>query len=327
MRRRDFIQGIAIAAATWPLAARAQQSALPVIGWLSPRSPDSDLDRLSAVRQGLKEAGYIEGQNVAIEADWANSQYDRLPALAAELVGRQVAVIIAAGTPATYAAKDATTTIPIVFNVGGDPVADGLVKSLNRPGGNLTGVAVLAIELVAKRLQLLHELLPTATVVALLVNPTNRFAAERETKAAQEAALSLGLQLHILHASSTGDIDAAFGKLVELRAGGLVVGTDPFVTTQESQIALLAARHAVPTIYVWRESLMAGGLMSYGPSLADSYRQVGIYVSRILKGEKPADLPVQQAVKLELILNLKIARALGLSVPLPLLGRADEVIE
>jgi putative tryptophan/tyrosine transport system substrate-binding protein len=326
MRRREFI-AVVSGAAVWPVAARAQQHVLPAIGFLSPGSPDADLRRLGGVRQGLKEVGYIDGQNVTIEYRGAGGQIDRLPALAADLVRREVAVIIAVAATATNAAKDATTTIPIVFDVGVDPVAEGFVTSLNRPGGNVTGVLVLSVELVAKRLQILHELLPTAAVVALLVNPTNRFVTEPETKIVQETARSLGLQLHLLQASSTVDIDAAFEKLVEVRAGGLVVSVDPFLTNRTAQIVALAARHAVPTIYGWRESAMAGGLMSYGTSLDDSYRQTGIYVARILKGDKPTDLPVQQMVKVEMILNLKTAKALGLAFPVTLLGRADEVIE
>ena len=238
-----------------------------------------------------------------------------------------MAVIIAVAATATNAAKGATTTIPIVFDVGVDPIAEGFVTSLNRPGGNVTGVLVLSVELVTKRLQTLHELLPTSSVVALLVNPTNRFVTEPETKLMQEAARSLGLQLHLLQSNSPADIDAAFEKLVEVRAGGLVISVDPFLTNQQSQIVALAARHAVPTIYGWRESALAGGLMSYGTSLDDSYRQTGIYVARVLKGDKPTDLPVQQMVRVEMVLNLKTAKALGLMFPITLLGRADEVIE
>jgi putative ABC transport system substrate-binding protein len=327
MKRRDFITLLGATAAMWPRAARAQQSAMPVVGFLSPGSPEADLRRLSGVRKGLKELGYIDGQNVTIEYRGAGGQIDRLPALAAELVRREVAVIIAVAATATNAAKGATSTIPIVFDVGVDPIAEGLVTSLNRPGGNVTGVVVLSVELVTKRLQILNELLPASSVVALLVNPTNRFVTEPETKLMQEAARSLGLQLYLLQANSAADIDAAFEKLVEVRAAGLVVSVDPFLTNQQSQIVALAARHAVPTIYGWRESALAGGLMSYGTSLDDSYRQTGIYVARILKGDKPTHLPVQQVVRVEMVLNLKTAKGLGLTFPITLLGRADEVIE
>jgi putative ABC transport system substrate-binding protein len=314
------------AAAASPLAARAQQL-MPVIGYLSAGSPESDELRLTGFRQGLNETGYVEGQNVAIEYRWAPGRYDRLPALAADLVRRQVSVIVAAGIPPTFAAKAATSTIPIVFNQGVDPVEFGLITSLNRPGGNITGVAILTAELAGKRLQLLHELVPTAAVIAVLVNPTNAAATESETRNLQDAARSFRLQLHILQASTPSEIDSAFGTLVELHAGALIVSTDRLFVNHRAQIVALAARHAVPAIYVWREFAEAGGLMSYGTDLADSYRRTGIYTGKILKGAKPADLPVEQVVKVELVINLTTAKALGLTIPLPLLGRADEVIE
>ncbi len=326
MRRRNLVALVTGATIAWPLAVRAQPL-MPVIGYLSNGSPESDnAIRLTAFRQGLNETGYVEGQNVAIEYRWARGQNDRLPALAADLVGRRVIVIVAGGAPPALAAKAATSAIPIVFNVG-DPIEFGLVASLNRPGGNLTGVANLTAELAAKRLDLLHELLPTAAVVAVLVNPTNPANAESETRNLRDAAPSLGLKLHILRASTVSEIDEAFGTLVEFRVGALVVSGDQLFTNRREQIVALAARHGVPAIYNWREFAAAGGLMSYGNDLADSYRQAGIYTGKILKGAKPADLPVQQAVKVELVINLKTAKALGLTVPLTLLGRANEVIE
>jgi putative ABC transport system substrate-binding protein len=326
MRRRDFITLIGGAAATWPLAARAQQPAMPVIGFLGTRALGDDLYLLSAFRRGLKEAGYVEGQNVAIEYRFAENQYDRLPALAADLVRRQVAVIAANGR-AAQAAKEATATIPIAFVAGFDPVEVGLVASLNRPGGNITGVSILDVELGPKRLELLHELVPAATSIVLLVNPTDPARAETTSKELQAAAHSLGLQLHILHASTDRDFDTVFARLVQLGAGGLVIGGEPFFNSRSQQLGALTMRHAVPTIYQLRAFAAAGGLMSYGASLTDAYRLVGVYTGQILKGVKPADLPVQQATKVELIINLKTAKALGLTVPLPLLGRADEVIE
>ena len=326
MRRRNLVALVTGATIAWPLAVRAQPL-MPVIGYLSNGSPESDnAIRLTAFRQGLNETGYVEGQNVAIEYRWARGQNDRLPALAADLVGRRVIVIVAGGAPPALAAKAATSAIPIVFNVG-DPIEFGLVASLNRPGGNLTGVANLTAELAGKRLDLLHELLPTAAVVAVLVNPTNPANAESETRNLRDAAPSLGLKLHILRASTVSEIDEAFGTLVEFRVGALVVSGDQLFTNRREQIVALAARHGVPAIYNWREFAAAGGLMSYGNDLADSYRQAGIYTGKILKGAKPADLPVQQAVKVELVINLKTAKALGLTVPLTLLGRANEVIE
>ena len=280
----------------------------------------------TAFRQGLKEAGYVEGHNVAIEHRWAEEHYDRLPALATDLVRRQVAMIVAGGTPAALAAKAASSTIPIVILVGVDPVQIGLVAGLNRPGGNVTGLAVLGVELAAKRLEVLHELLRTSAVVALLVKP-NTPITKPETKGVRDAARSLGLQLHVLDASTEGEIDAAFEKLIELRAGGLLVSVDGFLLNQRNQIVALAARHAVPAIYGLREFAAAGGLMSYGTDLADGFRQVGVYAGKILKGAKPADLPVQRVVRVEFVVNLKTAKTLGLTFPITLLGRADEVIE
>jgi putative ABC transport system substrate-binding protein len=326
LKRREVIKLIGCATAAWPLTARAQQP-MPVIGYLSTGSPEPDDFRLIAFRQGLAETGYVEGQNVAIEYRWAPAQYDRLPALAADLVRRQVTVIAAAGIPPTFAAKAVTSTIPIAFLAGVDPVEFGLIASLNQPGGNITGVAILTAELAAKRLELLHELVPRAAVIALLVNPADPAATEAETRNLQDAVRSLGLQLHILPASTANEIDSAFETLVELRAGALVVSTDPLFTNQRAQIVALAASHAVPAIYVWREFATAGGLISYGTDLTDTYRQLGIYTGKILKGAGTADLPVQQIVKIELVINLTTAKALGLTIPLTLSGRADEVIE
>jgi putative ABC transport system substrate-binding protein len=328
MRRREFISLLGGGAAAWPLAARAQQPAMPVIGFLGGASPDRWVGRLRAFHQGLSETGYVVGRNLAIEYRWAEGQNDRLPSLAAELVGRQVSVIAAPGSvPAALAAKAATTTIPIVFEIASDPVELGLVASLPRPGGNITGVTSLNAQVGPKRLELLHELVPTATVVGLLVNPTNPNEAEPTTKNLQAAARSLGLEMHVLHASAEGDFDAAFATIIQLQAGALAIGTDPLFTSRLEQLAALTVRHAVPTVYQFREFTAAGGLMSYGGSLTDTFRAAGVYTGRILKGDKPADLPVQQTTKVELFLNLKTAKALGLTVPIPLLGRADEVIE
>src|SRR5262244_3335399 len=287
-----------------------------------PRSIRESLESQPLSGLVLAEAGYVEGQSVAIEFRWAQNQYDQLPALAADLVRRRVDVIVATGGPAALAAKAASGTIPIVFRLAADPVAAGLVASLSRPGGNVTGVTSLNLEVGPKRLEFLHELVPTATIMAALVNPTNPSNAEMLSRDLQATARLLGLQLHLLHASSDADIDAVFGTLTELRAGGLVIGTDALFTSRDEKLAALALRYRIPTIYQWREFVAAGGLMSYGGSFADSYRLAGVYTGRILKGEKPADLPVQQATKLELFINIKTARALGITVPLPLLSRA-----
>jgi putative ABC transport system substrate-binding protein len=300
---------------------------MPVIGFLNSGSAREYSEQSAAFQQGLQEAGYRAGQNVAIEYRWAEGQYDRLPALATELVRRQVSVLAATGgIPTAQAAKAATATIPIVFSTAVDPVEAGLVTSLSRPGGNLTGVTNLSVEVGPKRLELIHELVPTASIIALLTNPTNPNA-EIVSRDAQEAARTLGLQLRVLNASADRDFETAFATLLQVRAGALLIGADPFFQSRSAQLAGLALRHAVPTIYQYREFAAAGGLMSYGGSLTDSYRQVGVYAGRILKGEKPADLPVQRYTKVELIINLKTAKALGLTVPLPLLTRADEVIE
>jgi len=326
VKRRDFITLAGGTALAWPVVARAQQSAMPVIGFLGTRAPGEDPQLLAAVRQGLKEAGYVEGQNVAMAYRFAENQYDRLPALAADLVRRRVAVIVANGR-AAQAAKEATATIPIAFVAGFDPVEVRLVASMNRPGGNITGVSILDVELGPKRLQLLHELIPTATIMAALVNPSDPARADITSKELQAAAHSLGLQLHVLHASTDRDFDTVFARMVELRAGGLVIGGEPFFNSRSEQLGALTIRHAVPTVYQLRTFAAAGGLMSYGGSLTDAYRLLGVYAGRILKGAKPADLPVQQATKVEMVINLKTAKALGLTVPQSLLGRADEVIE
>jgi ABC-type uncharacterized transport system substrate-binding protein len=326
LRRRDFITLLG-GAATWPLAAHAQQPGMPVIGFLNSGSPDADGDRMRAYRQGLTETGYVEGRNVTIEYRWADGQNDRLPSMAADLVRRGVNVIVTGGTPATLAAKAATTTIPIVFILSTDPVEAGLIASLNRPGGNLTGVTGLNVELAPKKLELLHDLLPAVTIIALLVNPTNVIAAKNQSRAVQAAARTLGLQLHVLHASTERDFDPVFASLVQLRAGALVIGSDLFFTSRSEQLAALTVRHAVPSVYQFREFVAAGGLMSYGGNITDWGHQGGIHTGRILAGAKPAELPVQQATKVELFINLKTAKALGLTFPITLLGRADEVIE
>src|SRR5882757_2233625 len=329
MQRRGFITLLGGAAVTWPLAARAQQKAMPVVGVLSTGSPgpSSAAPLLAAFRQGLSETGYVEGQNVAIEYCWAEGHYDRLPALAADLVGRKVDLIMASSPPSALAAKSATSTIPIVFRHGGDPVGDGLVASLARPGGNLTGVSQLGdAGLTAKRLELLSELVPRAGVIALLVNP-NSSTAERVIQEVQQAARAKGVQLHVLKASSETEIDAAFASLIELHAGALVVSADPFLSSRREQFVALASRHAVPSIYAWREFAVSGGLISYGASLISAFRLLGTYAGEVLKGANPAEMPVQQATKFELVINIKTAKSLGLTVPPPLLVQADDVIE
>jgi putative ABC transport system substrate-binding protein len=324
IKRRAFITLLG-AAAAWPVVARAQQPAMPLVGFLNSRGRGEDPRLLAAFHEGLKEAGYVEAYNLAIEYRFAEGQNDRLPAMAADLVRRQVAVIAANG-PAVVAAKAATTTIPIISSVGLDPVELGLVGSLSQPGGNLTGVTALFDEVGPKRLELLHELAPSATIIALLLNPTYP-SAEKQATDLQAAARTLGLQLHVLHASSERDFDGIFATLGQMSAGALVIGNDPFFNSRSERLAALSVRHAVPTIFQNREFAVAGGLMSYGTNLADTYRLVGIYTGRILSGEKAADMPVQQVTKLELVINLKTAKALGITVPLPLTGRADEVIE
>jgi putative ABC transport system substrate-binding protein len=327
LRRRDFITLLGGAAAAWPLAARAQQVGMPVIGFLSARSSSESSQHVGAFRQGLSAAGYVEGQNVAIEYRWAEGRYDLLPMLASELAAQPVSVIAATGgNVAAVAAKSATSTIPIVFVVGDDPVKLGLVAALNRPGGNLTGMSVFTTELGTKRLELLNELVPTGIVFGLLMNPSYQGAAN-EAVSVQTAARAFGRPLAILHASSEREIDAAFAALVDDKVGALMVDADALFVSRRDQLVAQAARHAIPAIYDLRDYVAAGGLMSYGASLVDAYRQVGMYTGRILKGEKPADLPVQQAVKVELVLNLKTAKSLGLTFPITLLGRADEVIE
>jgi putative ABC transport system substrate-binding protein len=325
MRRREFITLLGGAAAAWPLAARAQQDALPVIGFLNGASAWEYSRFVAAFRQGLTEAGSVENKNVIIEYRWAEGHYDRLPVLAADLVRRQVAVIVA-NSPAAVAAKATTTTIPIVFTTSADPVQLGLVASLNRPGGNLTGVTTLGAEVGSKRIELVHELIPSAAIVGLLLNPTFPDA-EAQMRNMQAAARTLGLKVHAQYARSEREIDDAFATLVQRGAGALVIGIDPFFTTRSEQLAALALHYRLPAVYQYREFAEAGGLMSYGTSLSDTYRRAAVYAGQILKGAKPSDLPVQQAAKLELIINLKTARTLGLTVPLPLLGRADEVIE
>ena len=327
MRRREFITLFGGAAAL-PLAARAQQPAMPVIGYLGSASADLYANALRAFRQGLNETGYVEGRNVTIEYRWADSQNDRLPALVADLVRRQVNVIASPGsTPAALAAKAATATIPVVFQIGTDPVAAGLVDSLARPGGNVTGVTTLNTELAPKRLELLRELIPTANIIALLVNPTSPFIAKNISSDLQSAARTFGMQLHILNASTERDFDTVFATLVQLRASALVIAPDAMFISRSEQLGALTLRHGVPAITQFREFAAAGGLMSYGASNTDAARQVGVYTGRILKGEKPANLPVQQSTKVELTINMKTAKALGLTVPPALLARADELIE
>jgi putative tryptophan/tyrosine transport system substrate-binding protein len=327
MRRRNFIAGLASTTAALPLAARAQQATMPVIGYLGPESPAVFASRVTAFRQGLGETGYVEGRNVAIEFRWAEGQHNRLPALAADLVARRVAVIVApGGAPGALAAKSATTTIPIVFEMGADPVAIGLVGNLNRPEGNLTGVSSLNVQVTPKRLEILHDVVPAAAEIAVLVNPTSP-TTDSQLRNLQAAARALGLQLHVLHASTERDFDAVFVSLLQLRAGGLVVASDGFFATHSEQLAALTVRHAVPAIHQSRDFAIAGGLMSYAGSFLESHRQAGIHTGRILKGDKPSDLPIHQVTKVELFINLKTAKALGLDVSPTLLARADEVIE
>jgi len=323
--RRELLAALGTAVA-WPLAVRAQQPAMPVIGFLNTASPGAYAARLRAFHQGLSETGYADGRNVAIAYRWAEGQSERLPELAADLVAQRVNVITGANIAAALAAKAMTTTIPIVFAISVDPVEVGLVASLNRPGGNITGATTLGAELGPKRLELLHEVIPAASNVAFLVNPTAPIA-ESLTRDMQEGARALGLQLYVLHASTEHDFDTVFATLAGVNAGALVISTDPFFNSQSERLAHLASRHAVPAIFSYREFAAAGGLMSYGGSFTEAYRLAGIYTGRILNGEKAADLPVQQSTKVELILNLKTARALGITVPLPLSGRADEVLE
>jgi putative ABC transport system substrate-binding protein len=327
VKRRKFI-GVVGAAVAWPLAARGQQpDKLPVVGYLGPESAVVFASRVRAFRQGLGETGFVEGRNVAIEFRWAEGQHNRLPVLAADLVARQVDVIVApGGAPGALAAKSATTTIPIVFEMGADPVAIGLVGNLHRPGGNLTGVSSLNVQVTPKRLEILHEVVPAASEIAVLVNPTSPTAAP-QLRNLQATARALGLQLHVLHASAERDFETAFATLLQLRAGGLVVSSDGFFATHSEQLAALTIRHAVPAIHQSRDFTIAGGLLSYAGSFVESHRQTGVYTGRILKGERPADLPVQQVTKVELFINLRTAKALGITFPLTVLGRADEVIE
>ena len=327
MRRRDFITLLGSAAAAWPLTARAQQPTMPVVGFLNQGSPKSDANFAAIFRKALRELGYVEGQNVAIEYRWAEGRYDQLPELATELVRRKVSVIAAAYAAATLAAKAATSVIPIVFLTGTDPVRSGLVPSLNRPGGNVTGVAIFNVLTGAKRLGLLHDLLPAARTFAVLMNPANPLVSEPYLKDVQTAARTLGLQIVVLPASTDREIDNGFATLVDQRIEALMVATDAFLSSRQDHILALAARHAIPAIYDRRETVVAGGLMSYGTDFADTYRQHGVYVARILKGEKPADLPVQQPTKFMFVLNLKTAKTLGVTIPPDVLSIADEVIE
>ena len=326
MNRRELLMLLLGGALTVAPALRAQQKAMPVIGYLTSASPGPDAPYVAAFRQGLSETGYVEGQNVAIEYRWAEGRYDRLPGLAADLVGRKVDVIVIGGTPGIQAAKNATSTIPIVFSTG-DPVERGLVASLARPGGNLTGVSIMLTELMPKRLDLLSQLVPQTGVIALLVNPNNAIVAEPMTRNVQEAARAKGLQLHIVKAGTESEIEAAYATLIQLHDGAIVVGPDPLFDNRSEQLVAMAARYAIPAIYVWRDFAAAGGLISYGPSRAYNSRQLGVYAGKILNGAKPADLPVEQLTRFELVINLKTAKALGLTIPPSILARADEVIE
>jgi len=327
MKRREFITLLGGAGATWPLAARAQQAAMPAVGVLLPGTPAAEMLLLDAFKRGLAQAGYTEGQAVALEYRWAEGRFDRPPALAADLVRRNVSAIVTlSGTISALAAKAATTSIPILFVTGGDPVKAGLIASLNRPGGNVTGINLLAGSLDGKRVELLHEVVPNIVELAMLRNPNNPNS-DPEIAEARAAAGTRGLRLRVFDASTPSEIDSAYAALAQERLGAVVVGTDPFLNDRVEQLVALAARHVAPAIYGYREFTAAGGLLSYGTSRTEASRQLGIYVARVLKGERPADLPVQQAVKIELVLNIKTAKTLGLSFPLPLLARADEVIE
>ena len=326
MKRREFIATLGCSAVAWPLVVRAQQSAIPLVGFLGSRASGDDPQLLIAFRKGLKETGFTEGQNLAIEYRWADGQYDRLPGLAADLASRQVRVIVANG-PAALAAKAATVTIPIVFTAGYDPVEVGLVSNLHKPGGNITGSSILDVELGPKRLEILHALVPKTSSLAALVNPTDPTRAKIISTKLSAAARTLGLQLQVMNASTEREFDAVFTTLTKLGAGGLVIGGDPFFNSRGEQLGALSRRHAIPAIYQSRAFAGAGGLVSYGGNLAESYYTSGIYTGRILKGEKPGDLPVQMATTVEMIINLKTAKALGITVPLDLAGRADELIE
>jgi putative ABC transport system substrate-binding protein len=326
IKRRSFLTLLGGAAAAWPLAARAQQSAMPVIGFLGAESPDLFAACLRAFHQGLRETGFVEGRNVAVEYRWAEGQNNRLPALATELARRQVNVIVAGGTPAALAAKAASTTVPVVFLVGIDPVDAGLVASLSRPGGNLTGFSLLTSEVTQKRIELLHELLPQATKVAVLINPSTPNA-DTQTKDLQAAAHIFGLELQVAYARTESEFEAAFATISRAQVGGLVIGDALYFSARPQQLAALALRYKVPSVSQYREFAAAGGLMTYGSDLTNGFHSLGVYAARILKGEKSADLPVQQATRIELVINMKTAKALGLTFPLTLLGRADEVIE
>lgn len=326
MRRREFI--FAAVAVAWPLAARGQQPAMPVVAFVNAESANSEYGRMAVLfRDGLREAGFVDGQNVIVENHWADSHYDRLPAMLADLVRRHVAVIAATTTPASLAAKATVTTVPVVFETGGDPIQHGLVSSLNHPGGNITGVSQSNQEVAPKRLELLHEVLPQAKIIAVLVNSKNPTLAANNAASLRTAAESLGVELRLIETESEADFDKAFAGAVEMHAGGLVIGDDPFLTSHTPQLGALAVRHGIAAIYKGREFVNAGGLMSYGTVVGDTYRLAGVYTGRILKGDKPGDLPVQRASKVELFINLKSAKALGINIPLPLSGRADEVIE